>query len=821
MLNEAMTEVVLVKGWKKGARWSFPRGKINKDESDLDCAVREVYEETGYDIKTAGLADNPDRVHSIEVSMREQHMKLFVFRGVPMDTYFEPRTRKEISAINWYKLAELPTLKQMRAQQHGEGDTQQQSGKFYMVAPFLGPLKQWIKTQKKKDKLGISSTMVAALPTDDEAIADKAVSDVEAVTRRNEAQSDDHFSNLMANLKASGQQQEIASPQQQAQQADPAAALKRMLSVGQAPGPPMPLANMVSPPPAQPTTMPVNPLLDMLRGPVPTGPQSEGAQRYPTTPMEQVTGTPQHPQTPPHHNHIRSPPQMPPGFQQVPPSFPIPAQAQWQPQRPPQQPRNVQAAPQHPALIQQQQQQALPMPPRRSEHASQLLNLFRSNAREDSVHLKQPPPGIGGPSPGPGGPSQQPSMVPQASRLPPPSLNSHTMSLLSAFKSPPQKVVAPVQQLQHQVSELSASDTSPTMPSRRPYPTTAPIQHQAPQRLGPQQQNTLLDLFRAPSNSGQRPIQPVELATQSSPDPTLQNLLREHTKPSLGLQTSALRQPSPGNLTSATVTGPLHSPNLEMLRQQQPQPVEMGENTPVVPPHVYRPALDEALPQWPTPHGPAVPVLSPASNAPEITRQIAAPQPVPYQILQRPAILKSPQPEQVSSTSRSDSRSTIPSDQKNALLSLLTGTQGPPGQPQGLKPSPSGIMSPVSPLPGSNSKSLQSSPAAGDAKSRVSSITSIPGNIAGTNSSGGVGGQHHHHHHHQPPVSMIMTDYGLPMGHGEKQGPQMPYPQQQPHGKQAQPKMAGQGIQLPSGGSNSPVDKSVLLGFLRDVAKTG
>ena len=55
MLNQDMDQVVLVKGWKKGANWSFPRGKINKDENDLKCAVREVYEETGFDIQEAGL----------------------------------------------------------------------------------------------------------------------------------------------------------------------------------------------------------------------------------------------------------------------------------------------------------------------------------------------------------------------------------------------------------------------------------------------------------------------------------------------------------------------------------------------------------------------------------------------------------------------------------------------------------------------------------------------------------------------------------------------------------------------------------------------
>ena len=35
-------QVLLVKGWQKGASWSFPRGKINKQETEGMCAVREV-----------------------------------------------------------------------------------------------------------------------------------------------------------------------------------------------------------------------------------------------------------------------------------------------------------------------------------------------------------------------------------------------------------------------------------------------------------------------------------------------------------------------------------------------------------------------------------------------------------------------------------------------------------------------------------------------------------------------------------------------------------------------------------------------------------
>ncbi|KAI4247175.1 MAG: hypothetical protein L6R40_001518 [Gallowayella cf. fulva] len=161
-----MDQVILVKGWKKGANWSFPRGKINKDESDLDCAIREVYEETGYDVDAAGLVEPRDRAKYIDVAIQHQHIRLYVFRGVPIDTQFEARTRKEISKIEWWKLSDLPTLKKKKQQQEGRGeDLALNANKFYMVAPFLVPLKKWISQQKRLGKS--SSTGHAQYPTDD------------------------------------------------------------------------------------------------------------------------------------------------------------------------------------------------------------------------------------------------------------------------------------------------------------------------------------------------------------------------------------------------------------------------------------------------------------------------------------------------------------------------------------------------------------------------------------------------------------------------------------------------------------------------------
>ena len=168
MLNDAMDEVILVKGWKKGANWSFPRGKINKDESDLDCAVREVYEETGFDIQAAGLVP----MKSLEVEIQHQHLLLFVFRGVPMDTHFEARTRKEISKIEWWKLSDLPTLKKKKQSQEGRGeDLASNANKFYMVAPFVVPLKKWISHQKKLEKSKDANQISASLELQTEAPA--------------------------------------------------------------------------------------------------------------------------------------------------------------------------------------------------------------------------------------------------------------------------------------------------------------------------------------------------------------------------------------------------------------------------------------------------------------------------------------------------------------------------------------------------------------------------------------------------------------------------------------------------------------------------
>ena len=53
LLNKQMTRTLLVKGWGASSPWGFPKGKMNAEEPDLDCAVREVLEDARAAVRVA------------------------------------------------------------------------------------------------------------------------------------------------------------------------------------------------------------------------------------------------------------------------------------------------------------------------------------------------------------------------------------------------------------------------------------------------------------------------------------------------------------------------------------------------------------------------------------------------------------------------------------------------------------------------------------------------------------------------------------------------------------------------------------------------
>lgn len=155
ILEPNMEKCLLVKGWKAGDGWGFPTGKINKDEADEDCAVREVLEETGFDVGSR-LRGND----YIEIHMQEKRSRLYIIQGVEETTPFAPIARKEIGALAWHVVNELPMTKEQSAMvYHTEEGTRH---KFFRVYPYIKQLRRWIKNKRREQLTGKNTGPAAA-----------------------------------------------------------------------------------------------------------------------------------------------------------------------------------------------------------------------------------------------------------------------------------------------------------------------------------------------------------------------------------------------------------------------------------------------------------------------------------------------------------------------------------------------------------------------------------------------------------------------------------------------------------------------------------
>nr|CAG4641767.1 EOG090X07NG [Eurycercus lamellatus] len=136
LLNESLTHVLLVQGFWSKSSWGFPKGKVNEQEDPARCAVREVLEETGYDIAHMISAQE-----FLETTVNDQLTRLYIIPGVPHDTKFIPRTRNEIRAVQWFPIADLPNNKKDAGTKLRLGIG---SSSFFMVFPFVKLIRNWV-----------------------------------------------------------------------------------------------------------------------------------------------------------------------------------------------------------------------------------------------------------------------------------------------------------------------------------------------------------------------------------------------------------------------------------------------------------------------------------------------------------------------------------------------------------------------------------------------------------------------------------------------------------------------------------------------------
>lgn len=137
LLDPGLTQCLLVRGWRPGDAWGFPRGKLSKGETDMECAVREVMEETGLDIKSLVKVQD-----AVRVRVGAQDICMFIVPGISTDTTFAPTVKYEIGAYGWHALRDLPaSFEEDRQAFMSEGG---QRHRFFCVWPFVRPLQAWI-----------------------------------------------------------------------------------------------------------------------------------------------------------------------------------------------------------------------------------------------------------------------------------------------------------------------------------------------------------------------------------------------------------------------------------------------------------------------------------------------------------------------------------------------------------------------------------------------------------------------------------------------------------------------------------------------------
>lgn len=131
IFNEKLTKILLVKGTESDS-WSFPRGKISKDENDVDCCIREVKEEIGFD-----LTDYVDETQFIERNIQGKNYKIYLVSKVPENFDFKPHVRNEIEKIEWRDFKTI--MKTMY----------KSNVKYYLVNSMMRPLSLWVRRQKQ------------------------------------------------------------------------------------------------------------------------------------------------------------------------------------------------------------------------------------------------------------------------------------------------------------------------------------------------------------------------------------------------------------------------------------------------------------------------------------------------------------------------------------------------------------------------------------------------------------------------------------------------------------------------------------------------
>lgn len=94
------TKFLLVQG--KSGIWSFPKGVSNCNESSMNCAIRELYEETGINIENEMLSE--------ENKCKIGKNLYYILKVREEIKDFDIKDKKEIEKVEWVKFKDLKDM---------------------------------------------------------------------------------------------------------------------------------------------------------------------------------------------------------------------------------------------------------------------------------------------------------------------------------------------------------------------------------------------------------------------------------------------------------------------------------------------------------------------------------------------------------------------------------------------------------------------------------------------------------------------------------------------------------------------------------------
>ncbi|KAI6651034.1 M7GpppN-mRNA hydrolase [Oopsacas minuta] len=136
LLNKDYTKCLLVQNYNLPSTWEFPKGKQLPGEEFTGCAIREVQEETGFDI-----TPHLDPSAYIEHIIFDRYNRHYMIAGISEATAFQPQTRNEIRSVTWFYIDDLPRY---RNDQRSKRNINLSPHLFFKIVPLMKELLEWV-----------------------------------------------------------------------------------------------------------------------------------------------------------------------------------------------------------------------------------------------------------------------------------------------------------------------------------------------------------------------------------------------------------------------------------------------------------------------------------------------------------------------------------------------------------------------------------------------------------------------------------------------------------------------------------------------------